>query len=99
MMVTQRRKQHRMVEGLLGPALETPEPARVEGVVQCGGEVIPPACPHCRAEAPMWTCDEYRRLATCVACGADFYATRYTVTPPRVRANRGNPHPVPIHDE
>lgn len=79
--------------GAVGPAAFTLAPARVQGVVQRGGEVIPTDCPHCHAEAPMWVRDVWQ--GWCRTCGAVFFKTRYQIPPPESRRS-GNPHPVPL---
>lgn len=68
------------VSGLLGPVLLTPQPARIEGTRQRAGEVTPPACPHCRAEPPMWSTDAW--AGQCRACGATWFKTAHIYQPP-----------------
>lgn len=87
-----RRGKHYSVSGLLGPVLTTHAPARVRGVVQLGGEIMPTACPHCR-DTGAWTYTEWE--GRCWSCGATYYRTQYEIGPP-VHHARGNPHPVPI---
>lgn len=65
--------------GLLGPALVYHGPVRIEGTVQRAGPWIPPTCPKCRAEPPAWVQGDVSRY---IPCGATWYRTRYTYTPP-----------------
>jgi hypothetical protein len=66
-----RRKDQ--VTGLLGVIVATDLPARVIGTAQCGGLVIPAACPHCHARPPMWATSEWE--GHCM-CGEDFFRLR-----------------------
>ena len=84
---------HRYTTGLLGPVTQTMAPARVRGVRQYGGEVMPSACPHCHTESAAWTFTETE--GRCWVCGATFFRTCYEVGPP-VSHRGGNPHPVPM---
>ena len=87
-------RHHRMYEGLLGPAVQTPAPARVRGCRQYGGEGMPRACPHCRTDSAAWTYTETE--GRCWVCGATWFRTWHEVGPPVVHRG-GNPHPVPLH--
>lgn len=59
----------------------TPEdrrPALVDGQVQRGGPVLPPACPKCYSPWSVVTSE----MAQCVMCGGTFFRTSERVIPP-----------------
>jgi len=86
-------RHHVMREGLLGPVTQTTAPARVLGVKQYGGEIMPRACPHCHTDSAAWTFTVAE--GRCWICGATYFTTRYELPAPKIRRS-GNPHPVPI---
>ena len=76
--------------GRLGPVVDTPQAAAIQGIRQRGGPYMPPACPHCRAEPPSWMAGEW--IGCCLLCGATWYRTVYELA--RLRPHSGNPHPA-----
>lgn len=75
--------RHTKQIGLLGPALECALPARIEGTQQRGGPIMPAICPHCYIGPPAWTLDT--AMGHCRMCGATWFLTVYSYTPPPPR--------------
>lgn len=71
-------RHHVKVTGLLGPVTQTWAPARVCGVRQYGGEVMPHVCPHC---ASPWS-EMASGWAHCRPCGQYWYRTVGTIAQP-----------------
>lgn len=60
--------------GRLGPALQTPLPAQIDGAQQRASAQMPTRCPKCQMPPPTWSVDEYQGHCR---CGATWYKTAH----------------------